>query len=170
MLLSDSPISRKKKPMRLYMAFYKRLCVSLKETILRFDALSHDLVKQHYLMGSSPFAGDFMTDFEETPVYFEYQSYYKGRVHLIDSGQRFDPALFTYLLTFLSFGKKLEYIDDAFNETAFRGWLEIEKALGSLVLLPSDVSSIRQVIKSILPDPNASCSGQDMVQGELRKG
>jgi hypothetical protein len=94
-------------------------------------------------MGTSSFAGEWMAEFENTPVFFEYNHYFKGN----------DPAAFSYLYTFLNFGKKLDYVDDDFNETAFRGWLDIEARLADLKFSNDDLTSLRQIIGELLPHP-----------------
>ena len=141
-LLSDSPISLKKKPLRLFKSFYRTLCGDLKGTVLSFASLAHQLMSQHMLMGTSSFVGDWIEEFKKTPVFFEYSRYFQ-------SG---DPSVLEYLYTFLNFGKKLDYDDEDFHATAFRGWMDVEKRLAGLVLDNTDVISLRQILTELLPD------------------
>jgi len=141
-LLSDSPITTPYRPRRTYVRFYKTLCSRLRSTIQEFTNLAHELASRQYLMGSSPTSGEWIPGFEDTPVFFEYHRYF----------QTGDPALFEYLYTFLNFGKKLEYVDEAFESAAFRGWLDVESRLSDLVLPANHVNNIRMIAEAMLPN------------------
>lgn len=141
-LLSDSPLQPENKPYSLYLHFLAEIKKSgVKALVIRYSDLSHQLVSQHSLMGSGTSIGDWINDFKDTPVFFEYNRYFKTG----------DAEILGFLYTFLNFGKKLDYVDESFNETAFRGWLSIEEKLGSLVLHESDVSSIKLILKTCMP-------------------
>lgn len=140
-LLSDSPISGSEKPRRLYRAFYKRLCHSLRETILSFTDLAHKLASSAFIMGTSTFQGEWIDGFEDTPVFFEYHRYF----------QTGDPFMFRFLYTFLNFGKKLEYDDETFHDTAFRSWLGVERRLNELHLDDIVTDNIRVILSCVLP-------------------
>lgn len=141
-LLSDSPLEPHKKPFRLYRAFLNGLARDgLKATVLRYSGLSHTLVSQHRIMGQSTLIGDWIDDFKDTPVFFEYNRYFKTG----------DPAILRFLYTFLNFGKKLEYVDDSFEEVAFRDWQDCEKRLSDLSLVDDDCDALRIILESCLP-------------------
>lgn len=141
-LLSDSPLEPEKKPFRLYVKFLNRIKTDgLKAVVTGFSELAHRLVSQHHLVGSQNPHGDWIAEFKNTPVFFEYIRYYK-------SG---DVNVLRFLYTFLNFGKKLDYVDEAFNEAAFRGWIDIEKKLADWSYDAEDLSALRAIIQSLLP-------------------
>jgi hypothetical protein len=141
-LLADSPSSLGQKPLRLYHQFISNMVrYGLKGTILSYAELAHVLVSQQCIMGQSSLQGDWIDGFRDTPVFFEYVRYHKTA----------DPAILSYLYTFLNFGKKLEYVDEQFQDSAFRGWLDTEKRLTTLELDSTDVRSMRMIMSTLLP-------------------
>jgi hypothetical protein len=70
----------------------------------------------------------------DTPLFREYHTWYKTG----------NPHLLAYLATFLLYCKKIAYKDESFNQIAFRGWLENEDKLASLVL--PDLKGLRTVM------------------------
>lgn len=145
-LLSDSPISGNKKPLRVYLHFLDWMCNDLKKVVITLSDLAHTLVSQHMGMGTVSSIGDWIPDFKNTPVFFEYNRYH-------DTG---DPSLLKYLYTFLNFGKKFEFDDEEFHSTAFRGWMDIENGLKNLEFSSIDIASLRNIIERVLPDPSPS--------------
>ena len=141
-LLADSPLEPDNKPYKLYTRFLHWIKVEgIKGIVVRFSDLAHQLVSRHTLMGSDPSIGDWIVGFKDTPVFFEYNRYYKTG----------DTKLLDYLYTFLNFGKKLDYVDEAFHTAAFRDWLGVEKRLDDLVLQDTDISALRTIIYTALP-------------------
>lgn len=141
-LLADSPLNPGDKPFTTYVRFLKRIASQgIKDIVVEFTNLSHKLVSQHSLMGSGSSIGAWIDDFKDTPVFFEYNRYYKTG----------DVKLLEYIYTFLNFGKKLEFVDDSFNEAAFRSWLDVEMRLSGLKLLPSDIFALKRILGSQLP-------------------
>jgi len=143
-LLCDSPLkdSHGDKPVGLYAAFYKRLTnIPLATTIKLFSSFSHEILSNEYSTGADSSTRVFHEFMKETPIFKEYLTWTK-------TGQ---PELLKYVLTFLLYGKKLEYTDDTFDATAFRGWLEVEEKLRTLVLGSDDVSILRNIIRVLLP-------------------
>jgi hypothetical protein len=116
----------------------------LKGVVIALSNLAHELVSSHTSMGSGPSIGYWNDSFKNTPVFFEYNRYMKTG----------DLALLDYLYTFLNFGKKFEFVDKEFHETAFRGWLGIEQRLKGLEFSDIDVESLRTIIHHVLPDLN----------------
>lgn len=141
-LLSDSPLESNNKPYNLYKKFLHGIsCNGLKATVVGYSDLAHKLVSQHTLMGSGSSIGDWIDDFKDTPVFFEYNRYYKtGDVRLLD-----------FLYTFLNFGKKMEFVDPSFNEVAFRDWSNIEDELANRYLDPDIIDALRIIISGSLP-------------------
>jgi len=141
-LLSDSPLEPEKKPYQLYRRFLNRLRRDgLKATILAFSDLAHLLVSQHSNMGSAALIGDWIDDFRDTPVFYEYHHYYQSE----------NPSILDFLYTFLNFGKKLEIVDESFNEVAFRDWKGVENRLADLKMSSLDTTSLRRILDYSLP-------------------
>jgi len=141
-LLSDSPLNPEQKPWALYKRFVKQILKEgLKATVLGYSDLAHQLVSQHIATGSAPLLGDWIDGFRDTPVFFEYNRYFKTG----------DVTILRFLYTFLNFGKKLDYVDEAFNEAAFRSWSDVETRLEHLQLNAQDVQSLRTILGYLLP-------------------
>jgi len=141
-LLADSPLPSGTRPHQTYVRFLDRIRTDgLKSTVLRMISLAHALVSTTTIVGPESSIGDWIDGFKDTPVFFEYNRYYKTG----------DIESLKYLYTFLNFGKKLEYVDSTFNETAFRGWLDVESRLGDLVLREEDTSVLRTILATLLP-------------------
>jgi len=141
-LLADSPLDPSNKPSSLYTKFLNRISVQgVKALVLGYADLSHQLVSSHLLMGSSSSTGEWIDGFKDTPVFFEYNRYFKTG----------DVGLLRYLYTFLNFGKKLDFVDSAFNDAAFRGWTDIENRLNDLKLLDKDVIPLKRILSRVLP-------------------
>jgi len=143
-LLSDSPLNSvtSRKPRRLYTSFLRYIQAhGLRNVVIEFSNISHKLMSQHMLMGQSTPMGDWIDDFKNTPVFFEYNRYF-------NTG---DPLIVNYLYTFLCFGKKLEYVDSNFDEVAFRNWLGIEEKLANLSLTDTDCTALSSILRIVLP-------------------
>jgi len=143
-LLSDSPLkdTHGEKPARLYWRFIKRLTtVKLADTIKTFSQYSHEILSNEYSSGSDSSTRVYHSFMKDTPVFKEYLQWLR-------TGQ---PELLKFILSFLLYGKKLEYEDPEFDATAFRGWLEVEDKLRTLVLIPDDIATLRNIIRVILP-------------------
>lgn len=141
-LLADSPLNAGRKPFKTYRLFLDRIRrEGLKSVVLHFTDLAHELVSQRTCMGAGPSIGYWIPEFANTPVFYEYIKYYKTG----------DTKVLKFLYTFLNFGKKLEYVDESFHETALRGWLGIEKRLGGQRLHDKTLSAIRLIAEYVLP-------------------
>lgn len=137
--LSDSPMSLK--PPRVFARFIATLKRDgIKETILRYSELAHHLSKAGHTMGSLSSIREWI-DLRDTPVFMEYHDY-------LSTGS---SSSFSYVYSFLSFGKKLPYSDDEFFTTAFRDWKDNEQKLGRLELDPADVSIMKCILQVHLP-------------------
>lgn len=141
-LLADSPLESEKKPYTLYNDFLSKIKEKgIKALVTDYSSLAHRFVSQHTLMGPPSSIGEWIDDFKDTPVFFEYNRYYKTG----------DVKLLEYIYTFLNFGKKLEYVDETFNKVAFRDWLDIEKRLGDLHLRSDDTLVLNRILATLLP-------------------
>lgn len=141
-LLSDSPLNPEDKPFRTYKLFLNRIREQgLKAVVLGFSDLAHELVSRQSLMGSGTSIGAWIDGFKDTPVFFEYNRFFKTG----------DVDILRFLYTFLNFGKKLLYEDKAFDEAAFRSWLDVEERLEHLELQLDDTLAIRKILAAILP-------------------
>jgi hypothetical protein len=107
--------------------------------------LADNLLSQGSLYGEGSLTGSFIHEMLDTPIAFEYIRWFK-------SG---DPVLLQYLLTFLLWGKKMQYKDEDLYATAFRSWLEIEENLPDAP--ETDLANgLQYIIASLLPDPDPS--------------
>jgi hypothetical protein len=143
-LLCDSPLyeSHGAKPKKVYYDFLKRLTGShLSNTIKLFSSYANTILENEYGTGGDSTTRVFHSFMIETPVFKEYHLWIKtGR-----------PELLKFVLSFLLFGKKLDYEDPEFNTTAFRGWCEVEEKLRTLVLDDNDVDNLRNIVSVLLP-------------------
>lgn len=143
-LLCDSPLneSHGDKPVNVYASFFRRLRdTRLDVTIKLFAGYSHELLVNEYATGGDSSTRVFHDFMKDTPIFREYLEWIKtGR-----------PELLTFVLSFLLWGKKLEYDDPEFNTTAFRGWQEVEEKLQTLSFAPNDVANLRGIIRELLP-------------------
>nr|QDH90486.1 MAG: RNA-dependent RNA polymerase [Leviviridae sp.] len=143
-LLSDSPLNScgSTKPVRLYRDFLSYIrSNSLKSTIIEFSSLAHKFAAMHTLTGAGSSIGDWIDEFKDTPVFFEYNRYY----------QTGDVELFDFIYNFLVFGKKIGYVDESLEETAFRGWIDIEKRLADQIIPGDDLAALKAVLSVALP-------------------
>lgn len=141
-LVSDSPLNPHSKPKKLYRRFIASLLRDgLKTTVVRYSNLAHEIVKTSTIYGVGSLTGDWVDGMKDTPVFFEYHRYY----------QTGDPKLLEFLYTFLSFGKKLDYVDKSFESVAFRGWLGIEDKLRSFEYDPLDLLLLKRIMRAVLP-------------------
>lgn len=143
-LLADSPLNSSslcEKPFRLFHTFRKWLLSGpLLDKIKEYSSLADKIVQSTYLTGHDAYTGDFVDAMKDTPVFKEYLTWYRGG----------DASLLAYVLSFLWFGKKLDYEDPEMDATAFRGWLEVEERLSDLVLDPVVVSDLRQIMFELI--------------------
>lgn len=146
-LVSDSPLRLQKDgkrflyDRRVYNSFLRLLLSqTVQSTVLCYADLADKLMKGCELYGVGSSTGPFLEEMKETPVFPVYLDWWR-------SG---DPALLTYLLSFLLFGKKLDYDDEEFATTAFRSWEKVEERI-SKVELPSFTRDIALILDYVLP-------------------
>jgi hypothetical protein len=141
--LGDSPLPYplNRKPGKLVRKFIRELCGGpIRETIARYASLAEQIITTCHISGELPLTGEFVSEMTNTPVFKEYHHFY-------DTG---DPVTLQFILSFLRFGKKMDYIDESLNQVAFRDWLGVENRLQSLSL-PHYVSDIRKLMRELLP-------------------
>lgn len=140
-LLADSPLD--KKPNSVIKRFFNRLKRDVTSTIKEYSLLCDKLVNSVVTDDLGDFTVSLHHDFASTPVFREYSRWF-------DTGDR---KLLSFLLTFLWWGKKAEYIDPNLNPLAFRQWEQIEIDL-SVLNPPENLLEDVKFILSFLPHPN----------------
>lgn len=141
--LCDSPLEHDSpRDKKCYMRFLTKLVKHpLRDTIKMFSSLANSILSNEYSTGSDSSTRIFVPDIMHTPVFREYHEWIKtGR-----------PELLKYVLSFLAFGKKLDYVDSELDATAFRGWLEVEDRLDTLEFGSNDVESLTNIVAALLP-------------------
>lgn len=135
-LLLDSPFDRTK-PMSTFRRFHRELVgTPLRDTLLRFASYADELNATCVFTSEDTLTGDFIEGMRKTPVFREYALFRQTQ----------DPAILTYLLSFLYFGKKMEYIDEDLAPAALRDWLQIEQELGTLEFSSAITEPLRKII------------------------
>lgn len=140
-LLKDSPLhsSHGPKPDRLIRRFvYELTTRPILDTVIGFSDLADSLVSHLRVNDAGSIKGPRAIP-NNSIIAKEYIEWRK-------SG---NSRLFAYMLTFLSFGKKMEYDNEEFFATALRKWLAVEDSLTSLQL-PSDVVFLRRIVHLVL--------------------
>jgi hypothetical protein len=138
--LSDSPLESK--PRRIVLSFVHLLCSKhVKSTIIAFSRIADHILENKYVTGRDFSTEDLPPGITKTPIFREYLSW-------VETGR---PELLKYILSFLRFGKKLEYVDEEFNTEAFRQWCEVEERLRTLAFDVDDITSLANIIRVLLP-------------------
>lgn len=137
-LLSDSPLLSR--PRRVYVKFLSELYADTRDIVIQYSDLSHKLVSQTSLTGGGTLIGEWIDEFKDTPVFYEYHQWFTTG----------NPIVLKYLYSFLNFGKKLEFEDEDFKLVAFRDWLGIEKELSDQVFVEDDLNSMSIILNKIL--------------------
>lgn len=144
-LLADSPLNasrRSGKPSRVFGKFRRELIKGPLLTVIKhYSSLADELLKQAHLHTPSN-TGGWTPGMVDTPVFKEYHVWYT-------TGK---PELLSYVLSFLMFGKKLDYEDPELNATAFRGWLQVEERLSDLSLDSRVTNVMRRIMSGLVPD------------------
>lgn len=142
-LLADSPLTSydSPTPLRVFTSFRRKFLQGpLLGFVKDFAVLADTIVKQTNLTGSDTLTGVFVQEMRDTPVFKEYLTWYRTG----------DPALLGYLLSFLYFGKKMDYEDPAMDSTALRGWKQVEERLCELELPVNVVNDLRHIQRRLL--------------------
>lgn len=140
--LCDSPLENTSpKPLKVIMRFFKRLTSeSIGLVVRELSGFAAAILLEENSTGVDSSIRVFHEFMIDTPVFKEYHMWLKtGR-----------PELLRYVLSFLLFGKKLEYVDPQFDATAFRGWLEVEDMLDSLEFRKQDLDNLKSIVSYLL--------------------
>jgi len=140
--LTDSPLEQSSsKPLRVMKKFlYRLINEPIKETIKLFSGYADQILSNEFGSGSDSSIRVFHDFMRDTPIFKEYHQW-------IMTGR---PELLKYVLSFLRFGKKLAYVDEEFNTTAFREWKQVEERLTNLQFSDEDTASLRTIISELI--------------------
>lgn len=144
-LLADSPLVRaahQQKPRKAFNRF-KRFITSnsVIDVIASYSALANRLMKAGKMTGEFTATGDWIPEMMDTPIFKEYHQWF----------QNGDPEIFSYMLSFLSFGKKLDFTDKKLTQVAFHNWQQVEERLSTLVLPLEVTNGLRLIVRSMIP-------------------
>lgn len=144
-LLGDSPFDVK--PNHVIHKFCKRLENDTRTTIRLFAQLASDLSNSVRLDGNGGIIIDsFINEFSDTPVFREYLIFTRtGSIRA-----------FAFLMSFLSFGKKMAFVDADLDTRALRSWHEVEARIGGVDFDNQLVRNIAHVMWAIFSDFQAS--------------
>lgn len=139
-LIGDSPFDAK--PNRVINKFINELVDDTFGIIAHYSDLAHKLtLSVTHVDGQLTISGEFLDEFKSTPVFREYLEFYQTNNVLI----------LRYLLSFLSFGKKVSYEDDELDTEALRLWCEVEDRL-ERAQLPSYIRDLQYVMYWLFSD------------------
>jgi len=140
--LYDSPLeSESPRPIRPTMRFYKRLTSeNIVGIISQFSKLADEILSSEYVTGGDTTTGVFIEAMKGTPIFKEYHLWFRTR----------EPELLKYVLSFLRFGKKLNYIDPQLDAVAFRNWQLVEERLSDLEFSDEDTASLRTIVAELV--------------------
>jgi len=141
-LLLDSPVDEGK-PRRLINRFVEDLInTPAKSLILRYASLADSIISS--FNGSSDFTitGDFVDGMKDTPIFREY-------LHFFNTS---DSRCLKFILSFLWFGKKMDYIDPNLESDAFRDWLTIESEMEAFQINDQVLTDLRTIVSQLLGD------------------
>jgi len=172
-LLVDSPLERSRhqeKPDRVILKF-KHWLISgpILKRVRDLSDLSDLILESSVRTSEFTKTGEFIEPMKDTPIFREY-------LHWFRTG---DPLTLQYILTFLRWGKKMDYEDPAMDATAFRGWLAVEKKLSDHKFDDDLIADMRLVLNGLIGDyntdyrllpkfgPGAVC--EPGVRGDIRK-
>lgn len=140
-ILADSPVDPIK-PNRVIGAFKSRLETDTFGVIGDYVTLGNTLIRSIKRDTDGRIIIDtFLVEFKDTPIFREYLEWTKTHDH----------DLLRYILTFLFFGKKLSYKDSTLDETALRGWYQVEERLQQQVLPPC-ASNLKTILTWLFKD------------------
>lgn len=147
--LSDSPLRSRygEKPLRTFKRFFHHLLDSnIRDVIKDYSQKADRLLFNEYSTGPDASKRVFDDSMKDTPIFKEYLEW-------INTG---NTEILTYILSFLRFGKKLEYIDKSLEANAFRDWLSVEERLRTLKFDNDDVDSLSNIIAELIPPLNTT--------------
>jgi len=134
-MLLDSPLGIKKslRLIKTELNLMRRdLRVYIQDNAILADKLANSLIVDDF--GS--FTVSLHYDFRRSPVFREYEEWFKTG----------DATLFQYILSFLLFGKKAEYVDPNLNEPSLKKWKENEVRLKERTIPDHLLADLRTII------------------------
>lgn len=149
-LLDDSPLFETigKKPLVTYEKFSKLLLNSpVRDVVSKYSQLADSIMTDATLTDTPGDRSVFHIRMKETPIFMEYY-------HWWHSG---DPLLLRYILTFLRFLKKMNYVDENLDQIAFRDWTKIEDKLSAMSFNEERIMRLlKRVISYLITDPETN--------------
>lgn len=160
-LLADSPLvtcSSEQKPRKSFAKFRREILTRpLLDTIIRYSTLADTILQGCNSFGEFSVTGEWVPDMIHTPIFKEYHEWFR-------SG---NPRLLTYIISFLYFGKKLDYDDEVLKTVAFHRWQGVEERLSTLELPPTLVGGLRTVVRNMLPRIKVQCLAPSFGPGKV---
>lgn len=138
-LVADSPIDSMSDPWMMR-RFVGKLCADIRDSISYYSSLAHAISKSEQ-RSASGYTREYIKAMEKTPCFREY-------LHWFKTG---DPSCLQFVLTVLTFGKKLPYEDAELEATALRQWIELEDRLGTLSA-PSWLPFLKKIVTFLLKE------------------
>lgn len=140
-LLLDSPVDDAK-PLRLVNYFLRELVSQHpRKLIVTYASLADRLLASMRTATESSITGEFLEEMRDTPIFREY-------LHFFKTG---DAATLQFILSFLYFGKKLDFLDESLEANAFRDWLSIERDLEQLRPQNIILDALRIIVSALVP-------------------
>lgn len=139
-LLADSPVDIARKPERSYRRFLGSFIRDPIGLIKHYASLYDRLTRSVTRAKDGITIDEFIGEFRDTPIFFEYNRFYKTH----------DPRIFKFISSFLLLGKKYYYEDVSFDEVAFRGWSQVEERLEGLTFEQRYLQDLREIVAWIL--------------------
>lgn len=136
-LIADTPLGDLK-PHRVINRFINRLVNDLHGTIATYSRLAHEITTSLIRGSTGLIIEPYIKEMERTPIFREYASFLDTR----------DPLMLRFLLSFLSFGKKLYFENSELDAIAFRKWDQVEERIGKLTL-PPFVTNLRDILRYV---------------------
>ena len=140
--LYDSPLEiTSPRPWRQVGRFLKRLTTShLRDVIREFSSLADTILSTSYSPTIDSSIRVWLPQMKNTPIFMEYHHWFRTG----------DPLVLQYVLSFLRFGKKIKYVDEELDATAFRGWLKVEEKLDTLKFVDEDTAALRTIVSALV--------------------
>lgn len=134
-MLLDSPIGDIK-PRRTLTRVLSRFKYDFKSEVAKLATLGDELNDSILVTDQGDRVLSLHHKFSKTPIFREYALWY-------ETG---DSKLYSYIIDYLWWGKKADYVDPQFQSKAFRQWAEIEYDLERLVIPEHLLQDLHRVI------------------------
>lgn len=138
-LLADSPLECK--PPIVAERFAHRLCFgSPRDLILGYASLADELMASCHHSSEDTITGSFLRGMMKTPVFPEYLCFYRTG----------DIRCLQFVLSFLLYGKKMDYVDDQLGANAFRDWSLIESEMRTFEVSEKIAGLMKAIISQLI--------------------